>query len=96
MTDFARLDRGITRGERVALLVDGESVEAYRGETIAAAMWSAGHRTFRRTERTRSPRGLFCAMGVCFECLVTVNGTVGIRACMTPVEEDMVVTTVRT
>jgi predicted molibdopterin-dependent oxidoreductase YjgC len=93
MATSRRLDGDVQRGERVDLIVDGRPVEAYRGETVAAAMWAAGHRVFRLTTRTRSPRGLYCAMGVCFECLVTVDGKAGVRACMTPVEDGMVVST---
>lgn len=68
--------------------VDGQAIPARHGQTIAAALVAARYRTFRRTS-TGAPRGLFCGMGVCFECLVTVNGVVGRRACLTPVEPGM-------
>jgi predicted molibdopterin-dependent oxidoreductase YjgC len=88
-----RLNEGIRRGKRVRLLVDGEPIEAYLGETIGSALWAAGHRRLRQTPYTGSPRGLFCGMGVCFDCLVTVNGKTGIRACSTLVEDGMTVST---
>jgi predicted molibdopterin-dependent oxidoreductase YjgC len=68
--------------------VNGQSIPARHGQTIAAVLLAAGQRAFRRTERGEL-RGLFCGMGVCFDCLVTVNGLAEQRACMTPVEPDM-------
>jgi predicted molibdopterin-dependent oxidoreductase YjgC len=88
-----RLNEGVRRGKRVSLLVDGEPIEAYLGETIGSALLAAGRRRLRQTPHTESPRGLFCGMGVCFECLVTVNGRTGVRACSTPVEDGMTVST---
>jgi predicted molibdopterin-dependent oxidoreductase YjgC len=82
----------IDRGEAVTLLVNGRPVQAYRGQTIAAALLAAGQRTLRHTRRAGKPRGLFCAMGVCYDCVVTVNGESGVRACMRRVEEGMQVT----
>ncbi len=93
MTQGARLAVGIRRGKRVSLLVDGESIEAYLGETIGSALLAAGRRRLRQTPHTASPRGLFCGMGVCYECLVSVNGKTGVRACSTPVEDGMIVST---
>jgi predicted molibdopterin-dependent oxidoreductase YjgC len=68
--------------------VDGQPVLAHPGQTIAAALMASGRRTFRHTPGG-APRGLFCGMGVCFECLVTVDGLAGRRACMTPVRPGM-------
>jgi predicted molibdopterin-dependent oxidoreductase YjgC len=82
----------IDRGEAVTLLVNGRPVQAYRGQTIAGALLAAGQRTLRHTRRAGKPRGLFCAMGVCYDCVVTVNGESGVRACMRRVEEGMQVT----
>jgi len=68
--------------------VNGQLVPARQGQTIAAVLLSAGRRVWRRTQRG-DPRGLFCGMGVCFECLVTVDGMDGQRACMTLAEPGM-------
>ncbi|MEW5957481.1 MAG: (2Fe-2S)-binding protein [Chloroflexota bacterium] len=70
------------------IIVDGQPVPACQGQTIAAAWLAAGRRVFRYTRQGR-PRGLFCGMGVCFECLVTVNGLAGQRACLTPAQPGM-------
>jgi predicted molibdopterin-dependent oxidoreductase YjgC len=88
-----RLDEGIRRGKQVSVLVDGEPIQAYLGETIGSALLAAGRRRLRQTTLTDSPRGLFCGMGVCYECLVTVNGKTGVRACSTPVEDGMTIST---
>lgn len=79
----------IEAGAAVTVFLDGEPIAAWRGQTIAAAIVASGRRVLRRTRRAGKPRGLFCAMGVCFDCVMTVNGQPGVRACMTPVEDGM-------
>ncbi|HYM90090.1 MAG TPA: (2Fe-2S)-binding protein [bacterium] len=79
----------VARGSRISIEVDGEPLEAYVGETLAAAMLAAGRRVFHHSLRTDSPRGMYCGMGVCFECLMVVNGQPNVRACMTPVLPGM-------
>jgi D-hydroxyproline dehydrogenase subunit gamma len=87
-----RLTRNIERGRTVAVTVDGQPIPAYQGETLAAALLAAGRRTFRHTVPAGHPRGVFCGIGVCFDCLVTVDGC-RIRACVTPVRDGMQVST---
>lgn len=94
MAHAIRIRGGVERGEPVSIVVDGDTVQAYRGETIAAAMLAAGRRVMRYTSRGHVPRGLFCAMGVCFECVVTIEGSGRARSCMTPVESGMRVSTI--
>ncbi len=77
----------------IAVTVDGESVQAYPGEMVATLLLAMGRLTFRHTDRRHSPRGVFCGMGVCFDCLVTVDGQPNVRACLTPVQVGMVVET---
>jgi predicted molibdopterin-dependent oxidoreductase YjgC len=79
----------IERGPVVSVTVDGVPLRAYRGETLAAAMLAAGRRAFRSAPRTGSPRGLFCGIGVCHDCLMVVDGRPNVRACMTPVADGM-------
>lgn len=76
------------RGRRIIFTFDGNPIEAYEGETIAAALHAAGIRVLSRT-RDGNPRGLFCAIGKCSSCLVTVDGIPNVRACMTLVREGM-------
>lgn len=85
----------IERGPAVTVIVDGVPIQAYRGETLAAAMLAAGRRVFRYAPRTGSPRGLFCGMGVCYDCLMVVDGRPNVRACMTPVVDGMQAVTQR-
>ena len=84
-------DENITSGATVALTVDGERIPAYCGQTIAAALLANGRRIFRRTRNGGKPRGLYCGMGMCFDCIVKVNGETQ-RACMRKVEDGMQVT----
>lgn len=71
------------------MIVDGEVVPAYAGETIAAALTAAGRRVFRHAPRTGAPRGVFCGIGACFECTVTVEGMGQVRSCVVPVRPGM-------
>jgi len=83
----------VDRGCDIAFTCDGEIIRARGGETVAAALLAAGRRTLRNTPRTGEPRGLFCGMGVCFDCVMTVDGQPGVRTCLTSIREGMVVTT---
>ena len=80
------------RGRPVRVTFEGEAIEAFEGESIAAALLAAGHRAWRTTGVRGEPRGLFCNMGLCCECLVQVDGRPNVRACQTPVAEGMQVT----
>lgn len=83
----------VERGRPVTLQIDGQQVRAFEGETISGAMFAEGRRILRHTIQSGKPRSIFCGIGVCYECLVTVNGTPNIRACQTPVAEGMIVQT---
>lgn len=87
-----RIESETQRGQMVSITLDGVPLQAYLGETIAGALLANGQRAWRRTERGE-PRGLFCGMGICFDCLVTVDGVSNVRACITPVIDGMVVET---
>ena len=82
----------VQRGREIRFTFDDEVITARQGESIAAALLAGGRRTIRRTARTGAPRGLFCAMGVCFDCSVTIAGGSAVRACLEPVAEGMIVT----
>ena len=77
----------------VTLRVDDRDIEAVPGTTLAAALWRAGIVSWRRTRGSGEPRGAFCAIGVCFDCLVTVNGRLNQRACLVPARAGDVVST---
>ncbi len=77
---------GLHRGEPFTITFEGQQVAAHPGETIATALLAAGIRTLRSTRVDGRPRGLFCAIGTCFDCLVRVDGSRPLRACLTPAQ----------
>ncbi|MCX7160163.1 MAG: (2Fe-2S)-binding protein, partial [Proteobacteria bacterium] len=76
----------------VEILVDGRPVAALAGESVAAALAAAGVQTLRSTP-AGGGRGLYCGMGACFECRVTIDGRPGQRACLASVKPGMQVST---
>jgi len=87
-----RLETNLRRGPEVRLSIDGETVLAYEGETVATALLTAGQRAFRHTVAGQ-PRGIFCGIGICYDCLVSIDGLGNVRACVTRVREGMKVFT---
>ncbi len=83
----------VERGEPITVQVNGHPVSAYMGETVAALLLSEGIRTFRHTAKNGQPRSMFCGIGVCYDCLVTIDGVSNIRACLTPVAQGMAIET---
>lgn len=73
----------------ITFYVDGAAISAREGETIAAALVAAGWTQFRRTEKNHAPRGVFCAIGRCTDCVMTVDGTPNVRTCITTARQDM-------
>lgn len=69
------------------ILFEGRPVPFEPGQSIGAALTAAGIRSWRTTRFSGQPRGLFCGIGVCFDCLVTVNGRPSLRACMVEAQE---------
>jgi predicted molibdopterin-dependent oxidoreductase YjgC len=74
---------------------DGTTLDALPGQTVAAVLWSVGIFAWRTTRVEGRPRGVFCGIGVCFDCLVTVNGVPNQRACLVPARPGDVITTQR-
>jgi predicted molibdopterin-dependent oxidoreductase YjgC len=83
-----RIDGLAPRGA-VTLHVEGRAVQASEGDMLAVALLQAGVTAFRDTPVSAAPRGPLCLMGVCFECLVEVDGRANVQACMVPVREGM-------
>lgn len=71
---------------------DGAPVEFRPGQTIGAALVAARRPSWRTTRVNGSPRGIFCGIGVCFDCLVTVEGQPNQRACLVRAEQGLDVT----
>ncbi|MEU9799831.1 (2Fe-2S)-binding protein [Streptomyces sp. NPDC051000] len=75
------------------LRFDGRELPARAGQSIAAALWGAGILAWRTTRDNGAPRGVFCGIGSCHDCLVTVNDRPNLRACLTPARPGDTVTT---
>jgi predicted molibdopterin-dependent oxidoreductase YjgC len=83
------------KSREVKIKVDGKQITALAGEPIAAALAAAGIRVHRYTTERSEPRGIFCAIGQCTDCVMTVNGIPNVRTCIAPVVDGMVVQTQR-
>ncbi|PSK96648.1 2Fe-2S iron-sulfur cluster protein [Haloactinopolyspora alba] len=68
---------------------DGRAVPFEPGQTVGAALIADGVRSWRTTRGRARPRGIFCGIGVCFDCLVTVDGAPNRRACLVPATTDL-------
>jgi predicted molibdopterin-dependent oxidoreductase YjgC len=84
---FARLPD--TAAKTVSLTIEGKRVEARPGDTVAATMLLAGFEHCRTTPISDAPRAPYCMMGVCFECLVTIDGVGNRQGCLVAVREGM-------
>lgn len=81
------------KGSRVKFTYNGTPMEGYAGEPVAAALMAQGIRVHRHTAKQNKPRGVFCAIGRCTDCVMVVNGEPNVRTCITPLEEGMAVET---
>lgn len=88
-----RIDASLQRGEPIAILVDDHVVQAYAGESVMAALVASGRICFRRTTRRKEPRGPYCGIGICFDCVMTIDDRSNVRTCQTPVRAGMRVET---
>jgi sarcosine oxidase, subunit alpha len=79
----------IDRGTKVSFTFDGKRVEAHEGDTIGSALYAAGQRTFSRSFKYHRRRGLMCCAGQCPNCIVSVDGAPGARACIEPVRDGL-------
>ena len=77
----------------VKFTYDGKTLEGYEGEPIASALRVAGVMAHRYTAKKHEPRGVFCAIGRCTDCVMLVYGKPNVRTCITPLAEGMTVET---
>lgn len=82
-----------SKGSRVVFTFDGVEMEGYEGEPIAVALKAAGVEVHRFTAKRHEPRGIFCAIGRCTDCVMVVDGKPNVRTCMTPLAAGMDVRT---
>ena len=88
-TRIPRINRGIP----FKILINGEWVQAYEGETIATVMLAEGIHVFYQNSGGYQPSRLYCGMGICQQCLVTVNDESNCQACKTLAKPGMVIKT---
>jgi predicted molibdopterin-dependent oxidoreductase YjgC len=91
-----RVDKHPVLGDReegrlVTVSVDGAEIQAVEGEPIAAALLAQGIRVMRKTPRYGEPRGIFCGIGRCTDCIMNVDGVPNVRTCVTPIREGMII-----
>ncbi len=79
----------IKQDEVICITVDDKPIQVPTGYTVTAALLSEGYFSHRSSAVSNEPRGPYCLMGVCFECLVEIDGTPNQQGCMTPVAEGM-------
>ena len=82
-------DAADSAGPALAVTIDGQPHAARDGDSVAATVIAAGFAACRTTPVTGSARGPFCMMGVCFDCLVTIDGVGNRQACLLRVREGM-------
>tara|TARA_R110002072_G_scaffold4174_5_gene29537 strand:+ start:46539 stop:46820 length:282 start_codon:yes stop_codon:yes gene_type:complete len=79
---------GLGDRELVVFTFDGQEVNAWQGDTIAMALWAQDQLSVRNSSSVSQPRGVLCNMGICYDCLVVVDG-VTLRSCTTLVKPGM-------
>jgi predicted molibdopterin-dependent oxidoreductase YjgC len=79
------------RGEKISFSFNGQPIDAYPTETIAAALHSAGVRKLGESPELHRPCGLFCGIGNCSSCFMTVDGEPNMRVCVIKVKPGMMV-----
>jgi sarcosine oxidase subunit alpha len=98
MTDSLRLtshpvwDVSLENRQTVTITVDGKPLDVLEDETLAAALWINGFIDLGHNPNTESNRGMYCGIGHCYECRVTVDGVQDMRSCLIYVRQGMRVT----
>ena len=83
----------VNRGKAIEVFINGEKIIAYEGELVSTVLQAEGISVFNHKHKTGKPSGIYCAMGVCYECLVSVDNVPNIRACQTLIRDRMVIQT---
>lgn len=78
-----------SQAKMIKYYLDGRECQAREGEPIAAALMANGIRIMRTTAVHDKPRGIYCAIGRCTDCMMTVDGEPNVRTCVTPIRAGM-------
>jgi len=89
VTTHPVLDVSMNNRKKVSIVVDGRPLSVLEGETLAAALWANGFIALGHNPSDGSPRGLYCGIGHCYECRVTVDGVADVRSCLIRVRDGM-------
>jgi len=79
----------LDKGREVRFFYDGKEYTGREGEPVAAALYAAGIRIHSYSPRKKRPRGIFCMIGKCTDCVMVINGRPNLRTCVTTLEEGM-------
>jgi hypothetical protein len=79
----------LRRGAPLRFSFEGKTLTGYEGETVASALLANGIVSYRCSNRMHLPRGVYCGMGICFECVAIIEGDLGVRTCVTYLREGM-------
>ena len=82
-------NRSSTHGRPIKILVNNQPFEVFEGESLAAALWASGLIAVGHNHEAEIPRGMYCGIGHCYECRVTVDGIEDVRSCLISVREGM-------
>lgn len=82
---------GSAEDSKIEFTFEGRRISASKNASVASALLAAGETTFRFTPVSRAPRGPFCMMGMCFDCLVEIDDIPNRQACMTRIKGGMAV-----
>jgi predicted molibdopterin-dependent oxidoreductase YjgC len=79
--------------QAITVRIDDRIVSAVPGQSVAAMLITVGITSWRTTRKQGRPRGLFCGIGACFDCLVRIDDAPPVRACLVPVRDGMIIHT---
>lgn len=88
---YRKISPTCVAGRHTTITIDDDTVEAEEGEPVAAVLLRHAPFTSRTTPVSGQPRAPFCMMGVCFDCLVEIDGQTSVRSCMARVRPGMAV-----
>lgn len=83
----------VKREKSLKVIINGKITQAFEGELISTVLQAEGISILNHKHKTGRASGVYCAMGICYECLVTVDSVPNIRACQTLVKDQMVIET---
>lgn len=75
--------------KKITIYFEGQPIEAEEGEPVAAALMNSGIKGFRSTRKRKEERGVYCAIGRCTDCMMTVNDRINVRTCITLAQDGM-------